>query len=471
MRRHTPASVAVGAFAAVLQLTANAAVPVPAPPPDPCTPENLARLDALLENLYPKSGAITSGVASNDSEHSMSATRKSMTEVTAEIADGTVLMDLKKDYSSLPTARIGDTLFVDTRPLAGDQLRLLRALCTVAEKTTNPRPSTCFDSQGSTGNTVGKNDNLKWREAIGAPSSDSTPQSLLSVAVIDGPIIANHERLPPIEQYRVHGNVGIDGTCKGGSCCVAIPADGTPKTYAHPARTVGTIAGLPTNGKEPVGLSRPARIVAIDPKSEDCETIWTLATAIQCAIDQKVDVIHYAREPVGGDAAHELFEPILDRAVNQGALLVFPAGNQATDLDLSPGWPNSYKNALTVTAFDENGGAANQTGFGVGTVDLGFPLGRVYSSCNSAVDCFDSESGMTSSASAIVTGSILLMSGYDNYRKCTAQELAARLLEHKRAPKNKGWWTAVGAQLNLSFLSDVKLDDDGNPEVGCVSDP
>jgi hypothetical protein len=471
MQRYVLGSLLAGA-AALTPEWAGAVVPVPDPPPPECLKQQstMERLRPLLNNLYSESPLVQTP-SSVDGGWPQCV---SSTEITATVTDDRAQHEFHKRFPDLAAERFGNSLYIDVAALRDHSDGLVSTLCAIVPFVLNLQlsvgvlPATMKEG-------VGSNKNATWLGAIEAPLPDpNRGPSRFTVAVIDGPVRRDHNDLPAIKHMVVTHPMKSDGRCDGTNCCEEDLDNDPHISVVHPAWTIGTIAAKQGNGLGPDGLSIPKAIIAIDPGSRSCPTMWRMATAIACAVEQHADIIDYAAEPVGGYDMQDLFEPVLENATNAGQLLVFPAGNQAVNLDKFPAWPNAFnKNALTVTSFEENGGTGANTGFGPATVDLGLPLGEVYTTANCSPDCYGTYD-RTSAASAIVTGSVLLMSEYENFKQCTPAELGELLTQFAVPPTNSAVRRAIspsGGQLNLHFLATNAKDAQGSPINYCLHSP
>lgn len=452
---------------------AVAAVPLPEPLPPPCDAGAGDWLRALLKDLYADLPSMTA-TSSLGGQCPDLPVCYSTTELTATVTDGHAKQALDK-FDGIAAERFGNSLFIDVAGLKARIPTLVSVLCTIRPLVSNLRLSV-GPPLNQTAPTVAhsQHDNADWRRVIEAPPACEVKPSRLKVAVIDGDVLTDHEDLPTIDRYRVVGLVMADGDCKNGSCCESYLKKGSYPSTNHAAWTIGTIAAKPNNGLGIDGLSIPAAIISIDQTERDCPTMWRLASAMACAVERGANVIHYSAEPVGGADMQALFKPVVDRAVKADALMVFPSGNKSLNLDKCPAWPNAFNDhALTVGQFERSGGTGSMVGYGAGTVDLGLPLGDVYTTENCGSACYGSY-GQTSAASAIVTGSVLQMSGHDNFQNCTAPQLGELLMSYAVPPSHPDVRRNVspsGGQLNLHFLKTVVRDANGNAVDYCMPTP
>jgi hypothetical protein len=474
---------------AVLAAGPLGALPVVDPEPLACDGGRLDKLSHVLPELL--EDATPSG--SSDGRAGCFQPCTAHGSLVARVTSPALLDKLQRKYPAIKSAQFGDVVVMDLTALSERPRDALTALCDLADDLNDLRFLGGAVASGSAASMAkgGVNDrflggavgyqstaslakggvNDEWRKVINAPP-DPPEQSGLTVAIIDGGLRGDHRALPQVDDYEVTDYVLADGTCASGRCCTAIEL-GNPTVKGgvyedHPAMTLGTIAAEHGHQTGVSGLSRPHRILSIDPRGRGCGSAWNWATAVACAVELGADVIHYSGEGMPGHAERLLFEAAMARSGD--VVLVLPAGNRWIDLDSCPRWPTSFNaKALTVTAFDRAGGTGSAVGHGANTVDLGFPMYSVYTTAAQGANSYNTFN-LTSATSAIVTGSLMRMSGHSSFARCGATELAQLLLRFADPPRDRFWranMSPLGGQLNLSFLHSAVGGAGGNPVSFC----
>jgi subtilisin family serine protease len=132
------------------------------------------------------------------------------------------------------------------------------------------------------------------------------------------------------------------------------------------------IAAVGNNGLGTSGVCWRARVLPIRAEVEGELRLSAIVDAIYHAVFQGARVINMS---FGTETSDYLLFRALRFAYDQKALLVASAGNDGVDLDASPRYPASYgfPNLLTVAALDRDGGLAEFSNYGRGTVDLAAP--------------------------------------------------------------------------------------------------
>ena len=453
---------------AVMPLGRVAAVSLPKPLPPACDDSARQWLEPLLAEVQLESLPISAARSFRRQCVNME-----ICKLPAELA-AAAFDDRARDFlrsKGIPATRFGDSLFVDASGLAKDPRNFVGALCSVKSLVTGLEWSAGISFAGASKASCSAHVNEKWLKAIDAPPASAVKPSKLTVAIIDGEVLDDHEDLPPIDRFVVADPSATNGDCKKGVCCASSGNESGHPRKPHGAWTIGTIAAIPDNGIGIDGLSKPAKVIAIETGGFGCSRAWKLANAVTCAVEQKADVILYAVGPMGGRDMYRIFKPMEDTVANSKSLLIFAAGNRGLNLDRCRVWPNVFgRNALTVTQFAEDGRPGPAVGFGDETVDLGLPLGNVCTTQNDGPKSYGTYD-RTSAASAIVAGAVLQMSGHENFKNCTAPELGELLMRFAVPPIHSDDRKRVspkGGQLNLGFLREVVRDAQGNVVDYCA---
>jgi subtilisin family serine protease len=135
--------------------------------------------------------------------------------------------------------------------------------------------------------------------------------------------------------------------------------------HGHGTHISGIIARVAPNA-----LIMPLKYY--DPKANEAMGIAHTVHAIEYAIKMKVNIINYS---AGGPSANLLERKALEKAREQGILIVAAAGNEAESSDQHRYYPADYgmSNILSVTAIDPDRMILPTSNFGLATVHLAAP--------------------------------------------------------------------------------------------------
>jgi hypothetical protein len=281
-----------------------------------------------------------------------------------------------------------------------------------------------------------------WR-AIRMPAARRLqPGEPVSVAVLDGPVRADHEDLARVVyiQPRLRDD---DGRCGAADCCPQVaPLPG----YWHATRVAGVIAATRDNRKGTAGIAPVHTLVSINTNVGGCTGEFSLAAALHCAIeyrDERGRPARVANISMGSvqRLATTALTTALQRARNENLLVVASAGNTGTNVDMISRWPGSYNapNLVTVETRRYDGEPAGNASFGFGTVDIGAPAPMSYegqsvcapstplrasASCSGDYAAFE----QSSAAAAVVSGAAALIWSDRRFAGCTAAQLRTVLL-------------------------------------------
>lgn len=314
--------------------------------------------------------------------------------------------------------------------------------------------------------------NEKLWSSIHMPPLSLQPRSGIDVAVLDGPVRADHEDLPEVVFIQPRARAD-DGHCDVADCCPVV-APLLPANW-HATRVAGVIGARRGNRKGTAGLAPVRRIVSINTSVSGCTGEVSLAAALHCAIEY--------RDPEGGRArvanismgsrqrlATTALTTALQRAANENLLVVASAGNTGTNIDSIYRWPASYNasNVVTVEARRYDGTLSKNTSFGYGTVDLGAPapMGSEDTTMCApstpvvgATSCSGQYGGFeqSSAAAAVVSGAAALILSDRRYASCNATQVR-ELLRASRQHCHSGYSYREQrdfevCMLDLDFLS------------------
>jgi subtilisin family serine protease len=261
------------------------------------------------------------------------------------------------------------------------------------------------------------------------------------VAVIDTGVDLNHEDLKP---HLVKGFNAINPNAQ--------PQD----DHGHGTHCAGTIGGIGNNKKGVVGVCwsvkiMPCKFLGKTGSGSLFDAVMCIDFA--CAHGAKIMSNSWS----GGGFSQALFDAI-NRANKRGILFVAAAGNSATDNDVTPTYPATYKlpNIVSVAAIDIADAKAGFSCFGKKTVHLSAPGVQVFSSVPKSGALGDASgyrflSG-TSMATPHVSGAAALTLGHSKYHAYKADQLKALLMKNARKIPAMSGKCVTGATLDITFL-------------------
>lgn len=313
------------------------------------------------------------------------------------------------------------------------------------------------------------NDNL-W-QAIRMPQRARR----VHVAIIDGPVRADHPDLPPLVHIAPQPRQA-DGSCGGVDCC---PRVQPPAPSWHATRVAGIVAALRENGIGIAGVGEVGELVSIVTNVDGDGGDLRLAAALRCAVEYRGadgEALRIVNMSVGLQRQPRTpqLREALQAASDAGLLLVASAGNSGSDIARTPRWPASFNadTMLTVEARRYDGALSKNSNRGFGTVDIGAPAperdeGPTICSTDVAASAAAGCAGdyahfdRTSAAAAVVSGAAALVWRDPRFAGCSALEVRQLLLRtrsHCRYPADPA--QAPICMLDLSFLSDPFADAD-----------
>ncbi|MBI3852218.1 MAG: S8 family serine peptidase [Verrucomicrobia bacterium] len=253
--------------------------------------------------------------------------------------------------------------------------------------------------------------------------------SNIVVAVIDTGVRYTHEDLAA--NMWVNPNDGSHGLCVVTNANTGMLDPKDPNDdYGHGTLVAGILGGVGNNGKGVTGVAWRVQIMAC--KFIDNLGNGTYSDAIAC--------IDYARtngaKIINASWGDYGFSMSLSNAIysarNADIIFVAAAGNNATDVDISPYYPAGYDidNIVSVAASTRYDSMAGFSNYGVTNVDLAAPGENICSTYfNSDSDYLDQFSVLakgTSFAAPYVSGTFALM--LVKYPTETPQQIISRLL-------------------------------------------
>jgi subtilisin family serine protease len=315
-----------------------------------------------------------------------------------------------------------------------------------------------------------RNDAL-WKSIHMPKARDLRPGEPVNVAVIDGPVRADHPDLDNVVYIEPRLR-DVDGRCGHADCCPQVAA---PAPFWHGTRIAGVIGANRGNDVGSSGIAPVRKLVSINANLGGCAGELSLAAALHCAIeyrDESGRPVRVANISMGSTQrlATTAVTTALQRAHSANLLVVASAGNRGTNIDSTYRWPSSVNapNIITVQSRRYDGRLLKNSNFGFGTVDLAAPaptIGQGGTLCvaSTRVPGDDVCSGdyadfaQSSAAAAVVTGAAALVWSDRRFHDCSAEQMRTLLLTSRsecltgRSYRNGNDYEVC--QLDLSFLS------------------
>ena len=180
--------------------------------------------------------------------------------------------------------------------------------------------------------------------------------------------------------------------------------------HNHGSHTMGTAAGVGSNGVGVAGVAWSARIMRLKICNQSGSCIGSAA----------VEATDYATEngarltsnSWGGGGYSQAMQDAIDRADAAGVLYIAAAGNNGRNIDSSPFYPASYDspNVVSVANVTRFGSRSSSSNYGAVSVDLGAPGTDIWSTVRNGG--YASFTG-TSMACPHVTGAIANIMGFN----------------------------------------------------------
>lgn len=244
-----------------------------------------------------------------------------------------------------------------------------------------------------------------------------TGSSKVVVAVIDTGVQYTHADLADniwTNEAELNGQPGVDDDNNGYVDDVHgydfSNNDGDPlDDHGHGSHCSGIIGAKGDDGKGIVGVAWNVKIMGVKFLSGDGSgTLEGAIQAIDYATKNGADILSNSW---GGGGYSELLEESIKRSDAAGALFVAAAGNESSNNDSYPSYPNSFDvpNILSVAALNNRGQLAAFSNYGRSKVHVGAPGVAVYSSI---VDGYEAWSG-TSMAAPYVSGIAALVKAHE----------------------------------------------------------
>lgn len=229
-------------------------------------------------------------------------------------------------------------------------------------------------------------------------------------------------------------------------------AQGPSDDNGHGSHVAGTIAAEGDNGVGVAGVAWHAQIMAL--KFLAANGAGSLAGAVEginYAIEQKTRGVNIRviNASWGGGGYSQILKDAIERAGNEGIMVVVAAGNEGNDNDQNPSYPASYNlpNIISVAATGEKGELASFSNRGRSSVHIAAPGVDIFSTIMGGR--YGSSSG-TSMAAPHVSGALSLL--FAKEPTISLSELRARVMESGRDLSPLTHTTVSGRVLDVPRL-------------------
>lgn len=270
---------------------------------------------------------------------------------------------------------------------------------------------------------TGQNGGVAGADIDAARAWDITTGSPVVVAVIDTGIRHTHQDLRA-SMWRNPGESGAGRETNGqdddGNGFVddvhginAITGTGDPMDdNEHGSHCAGTIGATANGGGPHVGVAWNVRLMGVKFLSAGGSGATSDAiTGIDYAVAQGARILSNSW---GGGGFSAALRDSITAARDRGILFVAAAGNDGSDIDLTPDYPAAYPidNVVAVAAIDRSDRLADFSNFGASTVHLAAPGVDIFSCTQSSDTSYDSFDGTSMAAPHVAGTAALILSAF-----------------------------------------------------------
>lgn len=308
-----------------------------------------------------------------------------------------------------------------------------------------------FATQWSLANTGQSNGVIGADISAPAAWDTLTDASSVIVAVIDSGARLTHADLAPNLWRNPAPTIGdlngIRATSARGTITSGDPTD----DEGHGSHVAGIIGAVGNNGTAGAGLAGVAWKIQIMPlKFISSAGTGATSDAVACidyAIAHGASIINASYGESAGNFSQSQYLAIR-RARDAGLIFVAAAGNEATNLDLSPHYPASYNldNVIAIGASARRDEAAAYSNYGA-TVEL-FAPGSEILSLGYTSDAASATLSGTSMAAPHITGALALLKA--RFPADSPRQLINRLLRSVDRPATLAGKSQTNGRLNLA---------------------
>jgi hypothetical protein len=343
---------------------------------------------------------------------------------------------LPADFDRRSIVRGGDRLFVENVERDGGNLMspaLLNAVCYTAKHYCSVKKigfeHGVLAAALENFRTGAASSSREWITRMRMDKLNVGATSNRRLAVVDGPMVAEHDGFPRIDRLEVSGIPDTDGKCAEGSCCNSVLENTDRKPASPHATAMAGIIAAKMDGVPPlVVLDRIVSVNIFGYGKKECTLPHLVAAGLYCAIARGADVINVSlateEDLVSSDDWRDV-KIQLKSANKSGALVVAAAGNRGTNLDTNAKrpWPDSLSPdnpALVTATVSDIVSNKITTNSGQKSVDFAIPIHgtNVFAPNPNNNDYSDDYSPSSSAAAAITSAAALLLWSKAGYANC-----------------------------------------------------
>ena len=226
----------------------------------------------------------------------------------------------------------------------------------------------------------------------------------------------------------------------------------------HGTHVAGTIAALGDNGTGVVGVAYNTKIIAIKVLGSDGSgSMAAIAKGILKAQEMGAKVINLS---LGGPQASSVLKSAVDKATQQGALVVVASGNENTQ---TPSYPAAYPNALSVGSTTTSDARSNFSNYG-STVDIAAPGSDILSTTEKT---YKKQSGTSMASPHVAAGAAILLGKNPSLTNSQLREILS-----STGDSASGFNNSAVKRMNLSkALAAVSSNPGTSPNPGDTEAP
>ncbi len=284
------------------------------------------------------------------------------------------------------------------------------------------------------------------------------------IGVVDTGINYTHQDLAP-QMWRNPGEIpgnGIDDDANGYIDDIfgvnVINGSGDPfDDNGHGSHVSGTAAASGLDSGDHVGVAYDVRLMGLkflgrNGRGDTSDAIL----AIDYAVEAGADILNNSW---GGGGFSQALNDSIQAANDAGILFVVAAGNNRTDINITPDFPSSYEipNVISVAAINREGNISSFSNFGVTTVHLAAPGEEIFSCYIRSNRAYTFLEGTSMAAPHVSGVAALILSQFPD---ASIAELRNRLLNTARPLPALFGKTVSGGVVNATGALDLRADGD-----------
>lgn len=214
---------------------------------------------------------------------------------------------------------------------------------------------------------------------------------------------------------------------------------------SHGTHGAGTIIAKANNGIGIAGIVQSENVKVMAVKAlggiGGTGTTQSIISAIKYAEANGASICNLSLGTPNND------EALYNTIANSSMLFVVAAGNDGTDIDITPTYPAAYSldNILTVANVNYDGSLHYSSGYGKASVDVGAPGSYILSSTPN--NSYSYMTGTSMAAPMVSGGAAMIYSHFNNISLADVKEIIIKSVKPLDSLKNT---TLSGGMLNLS---------------------